>query len=71
MYLLLEDENAVCLNRVVALVRSEQGTAIVMTDNTRVHSAFTPRTLDKRSRKFWTNATNRWKEQQPQCLKKH
>lgn len=69
MFLLLEEGDVVCLERVVALVREQNETAVLMRDDTVRATGFTPITLRKRSEKFWRDATQ-WKEQHRVCRKK-
>ena len=69
VFLLLEEEDIVCLERVVALVREGSETAILMRDDTVRATGFTPMTLRKRSEKFWRDATQ-WKEQHRACQRK-
>ena len=68
MFLLLEEEDIVCMERVVALVREGSETAILMCDNTVRATGFTPATLRRRSEKFWREGVQ-WKEQLQTCQK--
>ena len=68
MFLLLEEENTVLTDNIVALIRGDGETAILMRDNTVRVTGFTPQTLERRSRKFWDDA-KKWKEQQHICPK--
>ncbi|MDR3254244.1 MAG: hypothetical protein LBT31_01580 [Synergistaceae bacterium] len=56
MFLLLEEDDAVFLGSVTALIRGEGETAILMRDNTVRATGFTPLTLKKRSEKLWENS---------------
>lgn len=70
MYLLLEDNDVVFIERVVALVRTDGETKIVMRDGALGTSCFTPLTLDRRSEKYWTGVIKGWKEQHNACQTK-
>lgn len=48
MFLFLESQDVVPLNRVIALVRDEEGTAIHTDDGIVLRSAFRPETLRRR-----------------------
>lgn len=52
MFLPLEGDDLIHLGRVVALVRDEGETAIVLRDGTVLATGFTPRTLAQRHRHF-------------------
>jgi hypothetical protein len=52
MFLPLEGDDLIHLGRVVALVRDEGETAVVLRDGTVMATGFTPRTLAKRHRNF-------------------
>lgn len=52
MFLLLEDDNIVILENVVALVRMDGGTHIVLRGGHERESGFTPLVIDRRSRNF-------------------
>lgn len=69
MFLLLEEEDLICMEKVVALVREGRETAVLMGDNTVRATGFTPVTLRRRSEKFWQEGT-RWKEQLKVCQRK-
>lgn len=62
MFLLLEEDDFICMEKVVALIREGKETAVLMRDNTVRATGFTPATLRRRSEKFWNDAI-RWKEQ--------
>jgi hypothetical protein len=53
LFLLLEEDDIVFLDRVIALVRGDGETAIFMRDNTVRATGFTPLTLRRRSEKLW------------------
>ena len=59
MFLLLEEDDIILLDKVTALVRGDGETAILMRDNTVRATGFTPLTLQKRSEKFWEKITHR------------
>jgi hypothetical protein len=61
LFLFLEDDDAVLMENVVALVRGEGETAILMTDDTVRATGFTPRALARRSERFRSGAV-KWKE---------
>jgi hypothetical protein len=50
LFLFLEDGNVVILENVVALVRQEGGTRIVLSGGEERESGFTPLVIDRRSR---------------------
>ena len=52
MFLFLEDGNIVFLENVVALVRRDGGTRILLRDGEERESGFTPLTIDRRSGNF-------------------
>ncbi|MDR1132899.1 MAG: hypothetical protein LBL05_01980 [Synergistaceae bacterium] len=52
MFLVLEDGNVVILEQVVALVRRDGGTRIVLRYGDERESGFTPLTIDRRSGNF-------------------
>jgi hypothetical protein len=56
---MLEDEDAVLMEKVVALVRGDGETAILMADNTVRVTGFTPQTLARRSERFRVGAARR------------
>ena len=56
MFLLLEEKDAVYLGNVVALVRGEGETAVLMADDTVRATRYAPLTLRARSEKFWRDA---------------
>lgn len=70
MYLMLEKNGAVLAERVVALVRGDGETGMIMRDGAVEKSCFTPFTICRRSEKFWTEAINGWKEQHVECRTK-
>jgi hypothetical protein len=63
LFLFLEDDDVVLTEHVVALVRLEGKTAIVMRDGTLKTTRFSPRTLSRRSARFKGGAARR-KERQ-------
>jgi hypothetical protein len=58
---LLEDDDVALMENVVALVRGDGETAILMADNKVKATGFTPRTLARRSSRFWLKEA-KWKE---------
>ena len=52
MFLLLEDNDVILLENIVALVRREGRTVITFRDGKTRESAFTPLTLGRRSARF-------------------
>jgi hypothetical protein len=52
LFLLLEEDGVVLAKNIVALIRHNGRTRIVMRDNSARESRFTPATLDKRSQRF-------------------
>ena len=54
IYFLLEEGDVFYAGRVVALVRQDRETVIVTEGNDVATSAYTPRTIGRRSREFWT-----------------
>lgn len=62
LFLLLEEDDVVCMDNVVALIRDGNETAILMRDDTVRATGFTPTTLRKRSERFWQDGVQR-KEQ--------
>jgi hypothetical protein len=56
VFLLLEEGDVVLMDKVVALVRGDGETAILMRDDTVKATCFTPTTLNRRSEKFWKDA---------------
>ena len=59
MFLLLEDNDVIRMDYVVALVRSEGRTTITLGDNSVKESVFTPATLDRRSSRFTRGTADR------------
>jgi hypothetical protein len=55
VFLLLEEDDAVFLGNVTALIRGDGETAILMRDNTVRATGFTPLTLKRRGERFWEN----------------
>jgi hypothetical protein len=55
VFLLLEEDDAVFLGNVTALIRGDGETAILMRDNTVRATGFTPLTLKRRAEKFLKN----------------
>jgi hypothetical protein len=55
VFLLLEEDDMVFLDKVTALIRGDGETAILMRDDTVRATGFTPLTLQRRSEKFWRN----------------
>jgi hypothetical protein len=55
VFLLLEEDDIVLLDKVTALIRGDGETAILKRDNTVQATGFTPLTLRKRSERFWKN----------------
>lgn len=62
LFLLLEEDDIVCMENVVALIRDGNETAILMRNDTVRATGFTPPTLRKRSERFWKDCVQ-WKEQ--------
>jgi hypothetical protein len=56
VFLLLEGDDIVLMDKVVALVRADGETAILMRDGAVKPAGFTPITISKRSDKFWRDA---------------
>ncbi len=52
MFLLLEGNGAIHIDRVLALVREENETAVILRDGSVMATGFTPLTIDRRSRRF-------------------
>lgn len=52
MFLLLEENMLVHMERVLALVRFEGETAVLMRDGSVMATGFTPLTISKRSKRF-------------------
>ena len=59
MFLFLEDGNTVILENVVALVRQDGGTRIVLRNGHERESGFTPLVIDRRSRNFGNRGDGR------------
>ena len=55
MFLLLEDNDVILMDNIVALTRCDGTTTITNRDNSVTESVFTPATLDRRSSRFITN----------------
>jgi hypothetical protein len=61
LFLFLEGDDVVLDERVVALVRVNGETVMVMTDGGPRVTAFTPGTVGRRGERFWDDAA-RWRE---------
>jgi hypothetical protein len=53
LFLFLEEDDIVFMEKVTALVKGDGGTAVLMRDNTVRATGFTPLTLQRRGEKFW------------------
>ena len=61
MFLLLEDNDVILLDNIIALVRCEGRTTITYRDNVARESAFTPATLDRRSSRLISRQNRKYK----------
>jgi hypothetical protein len=52
VFLLLEGNDAIHIDRVLALVREEKETAVILRDGSVMATGFTPLTIARRSRRF-------------------
>jgi hypothetical protein len=52
VFLAIEDDGVILMDRVVSLVREDGKTKILMADNSALFSGFTPATLARRTAKF-------------------
>jgi len=62
LFIPLEGQGIISLQRVIALVREENETAIFLRDGTVIATGFKPDTLAKRYRSFMKDASRNMKE---------